>query len=49
MRSSRPRAQQEVFANLVVGALDALQRAHAVDFGERHHGQQAAEPGHQGE
>ena len=43
------RAQQEVFANLIVGALDALKSAHAIDFRERHHGQQAAEPGHQGE
>ena len=40
--------QQEVLADLIVRDLDSLQCAHAVDFRESHHGQQSAEPRHQG-
>src|SRR5215469_15762440 len=44
----QPGSEQEVFADFIVGALDALQGANAIDLGERHRGQQAAEPRHQG-
>ena len=44
-----PRPQQEVFADFVVASLNLRERLHAVEFGEGHQQQQAAEARHQDE